>query len=407
MDGAAALPAEPDRHAWERMEPGWHVGFALFLAAACALLLFDGPRPARPLSFVLVAAVGVAYTVAGGPALHRPDADRRGGWYLAVAVPSVLALFASTPIGAVLLFALFPQIWRLLPTRAAVMTSVATMLGIGGVQLATADPADRVQILAWTAGTIVCSVLLGLWITRIAAQSMHRARLVDELERTRAALADSHREAGALAERERLAHDTLAQGFTSLLLLVRTMQDEIDTDPAAARRHLALAARTAQDNLAEARTLIDTLSPAALTDAPLSAALRRLVDGAVSELGIQGELAVTGTERALPATHAVALLRVAQEAIANVRKHAGAGRLRPALCFSERSVTLRVTDDGCGFVTGIGATIGVTAGSGGFGLGGMRSRVAELGGELRVCSAPGRGTTVEITLDDAASGSGR
>ena len=188
-----------------------------------------------------------------------------------------------------------------------------------------------------------------------------------------------------LAERERLAreiHDTLAQGFTSVVVLLELAESDVDTDPAAARRRLATARETARQNLAEARALVAALSPADLQAAPLPEAIGRLVDRFGAETGLPARLAVTGEPQPLAANREVVLLRSAQEALANVRKHAGAGRVEVSLDCTATGTSLAVLDDGSGFDP--------AAPTGGYGLAGMRRRVEEIGGTLcRQWTGPG------------------
>ncbi|NUR29288.1 MAG: histidine kinase, partial [Catenulispora sp.] len=102
--------------------------------------------------------------------------------------------------------------------------------------------------------TLAFSAVVGSWIIRVIEQSTERAELVAELDASRGEIARLSAEHGALAERERLSreiHDTLAQGFTSILMLVQAVETELAADPALARRHLALMAGTARENLAE------------------------------------------------------------------------------------------------------------------------------------------------------------
>jgi signal transduction histidine kinase len=180
-------------------------------------------------------------------------------------------------------------------------------------------------------------------------------------------------------------HDTLAQGFTSLLMLTQAVEAELDEDLPQARRHLALMDETARQNLAEARALVAGGTPADLADASLPDALRRLA------ARHDATLQVTGPVRALPAGPEVVALRSCQEALANARKHAGSSaKVSLALAYADEQLTVSVRDDGCGFDPG--------AVSGGYGLAGLRARVAEVGGTAVVRSVPGAGTTVTVRL---------
>jgi signal transduction histidine kinase len=391
LDADRPAGCDPERMAdlagrdeWRRLVAGWHAMFGLLATLTGGLLVAVG----RPAGLGLVAVLCGWYAMTGGRALHAEEPGHRGLLYVAGALPLTLVLFAIHAVGAVMLFMLYPHIWSLLPVRRAL---VATLLAVGGTTAAIVATAGLAPyVLVMVPVELLVAAGLGLWITRIIEQSRQRAQLVTDLTETRAALATMSRRAGALAERERLArdiHDTLAQGFTSVLLLLEAAEAEKDTETA--WRHVARARRTAQDNLAEARALIAELAPPALRDASLPDALRVLVDRVGAELAIVPMLTVAGESRPLPADQEVALLRVAQEALTNVRKHAAAGRVEVELSYRDSDVVLQVLDDGCGFDP--------SAVSGGFGLGGMRERVTQVGGVLEVRSGSD-GTTVSVQM---------
>ena len=229
----------------------------------------------------------------------------------------------------------------------------------------------------------------GTWVSRIIEQSAERAEIIDQLEATRAELDAAQHEAGRMAERQRLAtdiHDTLAQGFTSILMLIQAAQADLDGSHPRAGRHLDLAARTARENLAEARVLVEDLAPAQLDGGTLPDALRRLSRAP----GVDASFGLSGAPRPLPMATEVVLLRVCQEALANVRKHAGARSAAVRLDYDPDAIRLEVSDDGAGFDP---ARV-----NGGYGLRGMRTRVAEAGGTLTVRSAPGAGTHVSAMV---------
>jgi signal transduction histidine kinase len=182
----------------------------------------------------------------------------------------------------------------------------------------------------------------------------------------------------------------VAQGFTSIIMLLQAADAAVDSQPGTARRHLALALATARDNLAEARALVTALTPAELESAALDSALRRLTDAVAGQLKVTAAFEVAGTPRPLPTATEVVLLRVCQEALANVRKHAHARRMLVRLRYGDGLVGLDVTDDGCGFDPG--------RDGGGYGLRGMRARVGQEGGRLDVRSAAGAGTTVSVEV---------
>jgi signal transduction histidine kinase len=132
-----------------------------------------------------------------------------------------------------------------------------------------------------------------------------------------------------------------------------------------------------------------------LAEQPLPQALQELTGRLGEETGLRAETVVTGTARPLPAHVEEALLRIAQEALANVRKHAAASRVTVTLSHLDDVVMLDVHDDGIGFDQ---ATTVAAAGSGGLGLHAMAERVAALGGSLVIESAPGEGTTIAVEV---------
>ena len=173
-------------------------------------------------------------------------------------------------------------------------------------------------------------------------------------------------------------------------MLVQAAETFVDDEPDRVRKQLDLIGRTARENLDEARALVAGLAPAPLATASLADALARLTDRAGEELGGRAHFAVRGSPRPIGTGEEVVLLRVCQEALANVRRHSGASSAEVVLSYRDDGVRLEVTDDGTGFDPGLV--------SDGFGLRGMRARVREIGGDLVVLSAPGGGTTVKAEV---------
>jgi signal transduction histidine kinase len=201
------------------------------------------------------------------------------------------------------------------------------------------------------------------------------------------------REAGATAERSRLArevHDTIAQTLTSIVMLAERARRDGSADT------IALIEEAARDALSEARALVVVESPATTPSGSLAQALHRLGERFQRETGVM--VNVEASECNVPRDIQVVLLRCAQEGLANVRKHAAAGAASVVLAIDE-DATLTVRDDGRGMRE---ATIDESAG---FGLSGMRDRVALVGGTLGVTDATPSGTTltVHIPLDAVAS----
>jgi signal transduction histidine kinase len=219
-------------------------------------------------------------------------------------------------------------------------------------------------------------------------------------------LVEQARRAGLIGERQRLAHeihDTLAQGFASIVMNLEAADAILTTGHSTqAQWHLGQASLTARESLAEARRLVWALRPKLLEEAPLPEALSRLTERWSEASSIAAHSTVTGSPRPLPLEVEATLFRVAQEALTNVRKHARANRAALTLSYMHDRIALDARDDGTGFDPGIIGEAPSSTHEGGFGLGTMRERVERLGGTLSIESAPGEGTTLAIELPLAA-----
>ncbi|MDP8951400.1 MAG: sensor histidine kinase [Actinomycetota bacterium] len=214
-------------------------------------------------------------------------------------------------------------------------------------------------------------------------------------------LVEEARRAGVLRERQRMAHeihDTLAQGFTSIVMNLEAAEGIMPPTSDRARHHLDQARLTARESLTEARRLVWALRPEALERASLPEALNRLAERWSKESDVAADVTVTGTPRSLSPDIEATLFRTAQEALANVRKHANASRVALTLSYMGDALALDVRDDGVGFDPSRTATEARDRTSGGFGLKGMRERIEQAGGSLSVESAPGEGSTLAVEL---------
>ena len=253
-------------------------------------------------------------------------------------------------------------------------------------------PWPAVAAVAVGAGGILLAVG---YVGTIVRQSRERQRLLEQLQATRAELATAERQAGVLEERQRLArdiHDTLSQGFASVVLLLEAASESLATGQPV-DRHIAQALRSARDNLAESRRVVWALRPRPLAERSLPEALEELIRRLAEETGLRAETTITGTERPLGAAAEAALLRVVQEALANVRKHAAASQVTVTLSYLEDVAMLDVADDGVGFDPATTRTA-----AGGLGLRAMQERATQLGGRLTIESSPGEGTTIAVEL---------
>jgi signal transduction histidine kinase len=165
--------------------------------------------------------------------------------------------------------------------------------------------------------------------------------------------------------------------------------------PADWLRHLENAKQLARESLSEARRSVQALRPQTLDAAALPEAIGEIVTGWSGLSGVPAELITTGAPRPLLPEIEATLLRTAQEALANVARHADAGRVALTLSYMEDVVTLDVRDDGAGFDPAIPPA---TAEGSGYGLAAMRERLLRIAGSLEVESEPGHGTALSACV---------
>lgn len=380
-----------------RYRVGWHVlvgAVAIPLAVAIAADV-SVALGQRLLALGTLAVIVACYALVAPRAMENRD-ERWGAAYFAVLAVAFPLLLAIAPIAGALLFALCPQLfvmvarWRVrLPLLLVLYAELAwAMVARAGVSRYTPAMVGVTVLVPMTV-----TILLGAYLTGIREQNRKRAALIEELTRTRAALERAGHEAGVHAERERLAaeiHDTLAQGFTSILMLAQVARTTLLRDPTAADGQLDILEKTARENLAEARSLIAASAPVDLTGRGLADALDRLAARHTRDTGTRVEVSIVGERSGTSTGTDIALLRTAQEALANVAKHAAATTVRIELRQDPDLMALAVTDDGQGFDP---ATV-----RGGYGLLGMRTRASSFGGTCTVRSAPGHGTAVRVEL---------
>lgn len=415
-DGASVVASDPiGVDAAERLWPWFNLVFAGLTLLAVVLVLGDtGATWTRrliglPILGVCVAAyLALVRPLAG---LRRPCGGR-SAIYPALAVVSVMVLVSIHNSFWFFSLVVFFQVWMLLPIWAAAPASAGLSLFLWGRESLVDGEAFRPSagaILIFVAGAVV-STMLGLLIGAISRQSNQRLDLIRQLEAERSARRDAEREAGALAERGRLSrdlHDTLAQGFTSIVMHLEAADALMPAD-APERRPVADARRIARDSLGEVRRLVWALRPTQLRDADLAAALGRMVEAWGTEHRIAAMFRLDGQAPVLPPAVEVTLLRIAQESLSNVARHAGATTVDVVLTLFDDAVHLDIRDDGVGFDPDAPPLVAGVA-AGGFGLPGIRERVEAQGGSVEIESAIGSGTTIAVALaldpcPDIASG---
>ena len=287
---------------WRRQQPYWHAVFAIVWAAAVVVTLVDDPGLlGRGPSLVLLGVIAAAYAVLGTRAMTHRDL-RWAVAYQVVAWSALLGIQWVDPSTQawLLYFTLFPQLWAMVPTRWAVIGTVLVVTAFSLVRWAQLDFSAGSLTEVLISGTISMglSLSLGLFINRIVFEAESRAQTIDELRATQARLAASERDRGVHEERERISreiHDTLAQGFTSVVALSRAADAALARgDVTAARDRLSLIERTASDNLDEARLIVAELTPGHLQSRTLGEALERLGAAVSSENGLHADVRVAG-----------------------------------------------------------------------------------------------------------------
>ena len=261
------------------------------------------------------------------------------------------------------------------------------------------NSAGDVQVLArppwWTLRRVL--VVLGALSFVLLAATLWGVTLKRQVNAQTAVIRQKAEREATLEERARIArelHDTLEQALAGLGLQLSALSGTLRAIPAESQRILAMACSMVRHSQEEARRTVRNLRTFALDRNDLLAALRQLAEQSRGAWPVDTQVEISGPPRPLPPAVESHLLRVAQEATTNALKHAQARQIRIALGFRTDTVTLAIQDDGCGF----DAEHAAPSAAGHFGLLGMRERAEKLGGALHIRSAPGAGTTIEVTV---------
>lgn len=392
------------------------------LLAVCTGITLLQPAPVHlpaVLGLTLAAAVWMFWFVTWHPQWHTVGPLM--GLYYGGLVVLAAGLVALAPwygifafVGYVHAFECLKGRWRYVGVVATSLIMAVTYLG--GLSRISAD-----EWWLWSAVSLVSIALAStffyfteMWLQHADKQrrglaELHQAnvKLEEALEENaglHAQLLVQAREAGVLDERQRMArelHDTLAQSLAGILTQLQAAEQS-SHQPATVRRHMTNAMNLTRDSLAEARRTVHAVEPELLAEARLPDAIGDVTRRWSQAHRVDAALTTTGDPRPMHADVEVTLLRVAQEALANVAKHAGAGRVGLTLSYMEDLVTLDVRDDGAGFDPD--AARGNGAADGGFGLAGMRQRVQRMAGRLHVESEPGGGTAISASVPAIPAG---
>ncbi len=397
------------------------VPYVMLAFSAVLTVVIDHSANESPLVPLVLCGLAAVWTL-GLYTLHPAwrDRPRLMGVFVVVLLAIMTVMVAGYSWLGFYTFTGYYYVYRLIGSwrwRIAGIGVVACLAGISqglGLQLAF-DPVHVVILI----GAVLVNVILGCaftWFNWMSyRQGILRRQLIDELgetnSRLEATLAENTglhrqllaqaREAGVLDERQRMAreiHDTLAQGLTGIITQLQAAE-QAGQDPAERRRHFDAAVTLARESLTEARRSVHALRPEALETALLGEALAAVADRWTERSGVPVQVTTTGTVRPITPEAESALLRTAQEALANVAKHAAATRVGLTLSYMDDEVILDVRDDGRGF-----DPAPVSGAAGGFGLVAMRQRIEGLSGTLDVESEPGLGTAISARVPAEPAG---
>lgn len=193
-------------------------------------------------------------------------------------------------------------------------------------------------------------------------------------------------------ERSRIAadiHDTLSQGLNAIVLQLKAAAEDVPGQYKEAHRHLRLAHDTARDSLAQARRSMWTFSQESVDGEDLTTSLSSVAERLFSATAIKLQLSLQPSPGVVPQEIRCALMRIGNEALCNVLKHARATRVEVQLAYTGQQVELRVLDNGAGFVTSTNSRRHQ-----GLGLASMHERAQRLGGNVVIDSQPGQGTRI-------------
>lgn len=388
---------------WVKWDWQWKAIFYAAVIVSTWLMLLDDDHKAPIWAVLLLTGILLLWHWGGLKlASRKPDHLDRYAIFRFIVIIGVIVLWFAlvnmSPAYYFTLFGLFGQVFRHLPLRYGVIAVLILTGSIIYEQLADAGATfpltnPTIWVFLFTA---LGAIILGVWITAIIGQSTRRRQLIEQLEATQAELAAAERHAGILEERQRLArdiHDTLAQGFTSIVMHLEAADQALPDDLDTLQKHLDRARGTARTSLDQARRVVHALRPHSLDQRSLPDAIERTAARWQEETGIPLTTTTTGDPIPLHPDIEVTLLRATQEALANIRKHAQATAVQITLSYIDDVVVLDVQDNGVAFAGAAASPL-----SGGYGLQAMRERTEKCGGTVTLESEPGEGTTVVVSI---------
>ena len=389
------LPSRSERPVVRAVRQGQHlIAIALVTVGLVRALLTD----AEPFSTSLVALALLAWYFAGMVFAERLlDRGRRFLWWTLLVALWILSVVVSAEFVWVAFL-----LWMLAGYLLDLGLAIAASVLVFGVVVVAPILHHGTTNIAAVLGPLIGGIFafgIARGYLQVVRDGHEREQLLETLTRSQreaAHLQDelvlAQRHAGASAERMRISrdlHDTVAQQLSSIRLLSHAASSRIDE--AETSQTLAELSRLASESLTDVRRIIAALAPAELEAAALPDALAGIVQRVGAELHLDGPIP------AIESDAEVALLRAAQSALANVAQHAQAERAVVTLAKQDDVIRLDIVDDGVGFDVAAWESSTPDAVSG-YGLGFIRSRMRELGGDVEIVSTPGEGTTLSAHL---------
>jgi signal transduction histidine kinase len=373
------------------------VSYVLLVAAGVVGLRFDPPAAVTLRWLVIILLVAIAVIQLCMPKVGSPRWKTQ--LYLALHGGLVTALMFIQPGWTMYpVLVVVPLTWGILalPLRVgAVWIAIYTVA-------AAASFGVGINLSEGVVGLFLYGVLYSFFgVFAHALASADRARR--ESQDLLAALREAHlqlqehalraEEMAVVEERNRVAremHDTLGHRLTVASVQLEAAERLCPIDPVRAESLVGTVREQVREALSELRGTVATLRTPIEADLQLRSALRRLMEQFEAVTGVTVHHALPEEMPALTGVQRLALYRAAQEALTNIQKHAGAGRVWLVLTITDGTITLLVSDDGRG--------VSLPPGKGGFGLQGLQERAEQLGGELHLEPRPGGGTQLSFRL---------
>jgi signal transduction histidine kinase len=389
---AMIFPKSKNPEVWEQWDWVWHFSAYGLILLNIIFVYNSEPRiTGFSLFLVLSALLGLWYIpFVNSATLRIWDDPKRGVLYLVPGWALWAGLISLTPDSLLLIGIFLPLVFSRFPILWATGITIFQTLGLYFLYILLYPSGQWFLILMLILGLLTIATIIAAFISSIIKQSTERQRLIDELTRSRADLMKMEREAGRLTERQRLArdiHDTLAQHFTSIIMHLAAAKHG---SPEAVQSEVQQAEDAAREGLDGLRRIVLDMRPEQIEKASLIEAVEELAARWSAENGVQVKMKVTGTPRSLSSSAETALLRISQEAMHNITKHAQAKNVNITFSFMEDLFVMDIADDGRGFEP--------SKIRNGFGMKTMRDRAEELSGTLTIESEQGMGTAIAVSI---------